>query len=120
MKKGWFCLVLWVSGVAAAGPYERCLETAGGATQPVLACMAQALKREDVRLNAAYRRMMAALPEPRRRALREVQRAWIRYRDLKCRFLYHPTSGSGGLQDQQQCLIDETRRRAGELEAGRP
>ncbi len=95
--------------------YDRCMEEAMG-TADVVACMEAEIGRQDRRLNENYRKAMKMLSKERRKVLRSVQRRWIRYRDAKCGFLYFSQSGSGGLEDMQQCLLIETIRRADELE----
>ncbi len=115
------CLFPFLQAAAAEGdgedPLARCLAESGGGRMPVLACMEAELGRRERRLDRILRRLETALPPGRRQALTAVQEAWLAYRERKCRFLYHPASGSGGLEDLQQCLLDETARRIGELEA---
>jgi len=59
---------------------------------------------------------MKSIQEFRKNKLKITQRAWIKYRDLKCSSYYHKESGSGGLGDQSTCLIYETIKRADELD----
>ena len=51
-------------------------------------CAAQEFHRADVRLNAAYKKLMKELDsEPQRqRKLQAAQRAWLAYRDAHCAF----------------------------------
>jgi len=51
-------------------------------------CAAQEFHRADVRLNAAYKKLMKELEsEPQRqRKLQAAQRAWLAYRDAHCAF----------------------------------
>ncbi len=118
-RRPWLPLLLAaLPALATPGPdpaLTRCLETAL-ATHDQLDCLRAAKAREDARLNRAYRAALARIEAERRPQLREVQRLWIRYRDARCRFFYHRYSGSSGLLDVEQCLLDETRRRADELE----
>ncbi len=80
------------------------------------ACIQEKLNKEDKKLNIAYKKAIKMIAPYRVFALREVQRAWIVYRDKKCDFFYHKESGSGGLSDALQCKLDETTRRTKELE----
>ncbi len=117
----WPLWLLLTSLPAQAGPaakdaeLDRCFEAAPS-THDQLACLRAATAREDARLNRAYRDALARIEAFRRPRLREVQRLWIRYRDARCHFFYHEHSGSSGLLDVEQCLREETRRRADELE----
>ncbi|MBF5066250.1 DUF1311 domain-containing protein, partial [Salmonella enterica subsp. enterica serovar Istanbul] len=48
--------------------------------------------------------------------LREVQLAWLKYRDLSCRFESSASAGgSAASLALQTCLADKTRQRADEL-----
>ena len=117
-KKVLLPLLLATCARAAEEPdYQDCIDESGGGTSLVSACMEKEYQRQEARLNSAWQQALTTLPPDRQQALREVQRAWIRYRELKCRFFHHPRAGSGGLLDMQFCLIEETRRRAGELAA---
>ena len=85
----------------------------------------------DDRLNTAYRALLAAetemLEEMRESgisvpdtvtALREMQRAWIPYRDAACWYEYSTWGGgSGGGPANAACLMRLTGRKALELEA---
>jgi len=62
-----------------------------GTHLPGVQCFAQARKRQDVQLHAAYRRALAALPasDPRddrrnRGQLVKAQKAWLSYRQAHC------------------------------------
>lgn len=85
----------------------------------------------DRRLNLAYRELLAAemammehRPETRVRApdavsaLREMQRAWISYRDAACWYEYTTWGGgTGGGPANAACLMQVTGRQALALEA---
>jgi len=77
--------------------------------------MSEELRQQDAILNKNYKMTMKSIQDFRRNKLRETQRAWIKYINLKCSSYYHKQSGSGGLEDDLQCRIEETVRRAGEL-----
>jgi len=58
-------------------------------------CAEEEFQAADRELNDAYGRLMAALnDEGRRDKLRSAQRAWIRFRDSKCR--YESADNEGG------------------------
>ncbi len=109
-------LLLLLPLVATADPgalSPDCATT--GANSVVSACLEKALQAQQARLEQALHQALKALPPPRRAELQRTQELWRQYRDAKCRLLYTPESGSGGLLDMQQCLLDETCRRTGEL-----
>ncbi|MDX9973945.1 MAG: lysozyme inhibitor LprI family protein, partial [FCB group bacterium] len=63
-------LVLWTAG-------------AFGQTQAELNVVAdEALKKADAELNAVYKEVMASLDDAGKAALKESQRAWMKYRDF--------------------------------------
>ncbi len=111
-------LLLWATGLQAQSvaplSYEQCQRQAFSSAD-FRHCMQQELKRVDGLLNRYYRQAMKTLQPFRRPELRRVQRLWIAYRDARCGFFNHAESGSGGVLDELQCLIDETARRAREL-----
>jgi len=94
--------------------YDRCVQNAQS-TADALACLDAEYRRQDEKLNAAYREARQRLQPFRRDTLRDVQRAWMAYRDAKCRFYRHKESGSGGALDAVQCLVDTTILRTVEL-----
>ncbi len=94
--------------------YEACMDASGGVTVEMLDCAEVELSWLNSRLNGHYGEAMAMLPADQRVALRDVQRAWIRYRDLDCGFLNDQTlAGTSGRLLQSACLIDKTRMRVG-------
>ncbi len=84
-------------------------------TADVIACAEDERMRLERKLIGTYDNVKASLPPSRQKALAKTQRAWHRYRDEKCRFLYDKTTGSGGLEDMQICFLNETKRRIREL-----
>ena len=95
--------------------YDLCLKNSTNRYN-YLECMNEELKYQDKILNENYKKTMKSLQEFRKSKLIITQRAWINYRDLKCTSYYHKESGLGGLEDQQSCLIQETIKRADELD----
>ena len=104
----------------------------GGTTIGSQFCLSRELEWWDARLNAAYRALMAAARrvdgENREsgfgnrpsvaRALREMERAWIRWRDGRCDFeasLWGAGTGAAGTR--LDCLMRLTGRQALYLES---
>ena len=71
----------------------------------------------DKELNKVYASYRTSLVDDRQRQdLREVQRAWIKYRDLSCRFeLSASKGGSSYPMGLAMCLADKTRVRMDEI-----
>jgi len=85
-------LASWMSSAGAVQGDTRALE----------------LKAADLRLNQAYRRVLASMTPADQKLLKEAQRQWIRYRDLDCRWAFR--------SEPEDCLISRTEARAVELE----
>ncbi len=66
--------------------YTRCLADANGMTYAIQSCQAEEEQRQEVRLNAAYKRAQRRISSERGREMREVQRLWLRYREENARF----------------------------------
>ena len=109
----WFFALFFAS--LAFGSYEECLHKARS-TLEVLQCQEREFQKVDRRLNQAYQRALLRLPPKKRRELRTIQRLWIRYKEAKCDYFYDAKSGRGGLEEKMECLIQESKRRAKELE----
>lgn len=79
-------------------------------------CAAKDLDREDARLNKNYRELQAKLDADRRTALRDVQVAWLKFRDLQCDFQAAQYEG-GSIYPMVRaaCLTDMTKQRNKDL-----
>ena len=75
-------------------------------------------KKADAHLNKVYRKVFNKLDESQKTDLKAAQNAWIRFRDLDCKF---QSSGSAGGSVQAMviagCLTDKTQTRTEELSA---
>ena len=93
--------------------HQKCIDQSDFSTSAMRECNFQEFDAQDGRLNGAYRRLMAILPEQSRQTLRETQRRWISYRDKKCNFVTE-THGPGtiAMLARDSCRIDETRLQA--------
>ena len=95
--------------------YSTCLKKTNGVTVEVLDCISAELKRQDVRLNENYNKLMSKLSGVRKKALVEAQRAWIKFRDADCGFYYDPEGGSSAHMASNECVLNATADRANEL-----
>ena len=96
--------------------YRDCIAQAA-ATSLASECLEKEYQLQARQLETTLRQALETLGDEGAPELLRVQKLWEAYRDAKCRFLHRPRTGSGGLLDMQQCLIDETIRRRNELEA---
>ena len=94
--------------------YSACMKTAES-TLAMNNCNGAEIKRQDSRLNSAYKKAMAGLEGPQQTQLREAQRAWIKYRDTNCKLYYSLTGGTIDQLNGAGCVLDMTKARADEL-----
>ncbi|TLP63455.1 MULTISPECIES: lysozyme inhibitor LprI family protein [Pseudomonas] len=95
--------------------YTQCMDNASS-TAAMGACIQAETQLQDARLNRVYAQLMAKLAGSQQKALREVQRSWISYRDGNCAFHGHLSDGSVRRIEGAVCLMDMTKDRAAELE----
>ena len=60
----------------------------------MLDCVGAEAKRQDKRLNDAYKKLMNELKRERKRQLQEAQRLWIKYIEVNCNFYLDPDGGT--------------------------
>jgi len=95
--------------------YSGCMDKSNGNTAGMTDCIAAETKRQDARLNENYKQLMSKLSAKRRNALREAQRAWVKFRDTNCSFYFDPDGGTAALLDGRDCFLQATANRAKEL-----
>ena len=113
-------LLLSTPAPAAAGSdmtqeYLTCMDKSKGVTAEMVDCMSAETARQDARLTENYKKLMAKLSAKRKKTLLEAQRAWIKFRDLNCRFYYDPDGGTAALLAGNDCFLQATADRAKEL-----
>ena len=96
--------------------FSICIDRSNGVTAEMLDCIGVETKRQDVRLNKAYKDVMASLTPARKKQLQEVQRVWIKYRDVNCNFYADPDGGTIATVNSNDCFMSATASRAKELE----
>ncbi len=81
-------------------------------------CWGKEYKAADARLNEAYRQFAAKLDEAEKVQLKNVQLAWLKYRDANCDFVADQYKG-GTMRPMIAaiCLADVTNNRTTELKA---
>lgn len=80
-------------------------------------CATQALNKADAELNQTYVQYRNRLDKAHQNQIRDVQLAWIKYRDLSCKYASSDTGGSAHGLALQTCLTDKTLERTRELKA---
>lgn len=81
-------------------------------------CALSALDAETAAINSVYNRYRARLTPIEKQRIKDVQLAWIRYKDLACAFEASVVEG-GSMQPyvMAQCLSEQTKARRLQLEA---
>ena len=113
-------LVLNTPALAAADSdmtqeYLTCMDKSKGVTSEMIDCMSAETARQDARLNANYKKLLAKLSAKRKKTLLDAQRAWIKFRDLNCEFYYDPDGGTAARLASNDCFLQATADRAKEL-----
>jgi uncharacterized protein YecT (DUF1311 family) len=96
--------------------FSACMDKADGVTQHMVECIDAEIKRQDARLNKAYKALVADLNPERKKQLLQAQRAWLKFRDTNCAFYYDPEGGTIARVQAVDCLMTMTANRATELE----
>lgn len=96
--------------------HAACMDKSGGTTLGMIECITTETQRQDVRLNKAYKALMAELTASRKAQLQDAQRAWIKYRDANCAFYDDPDGGTLARVNANGCMMNATAERARELE----
>lgn len=101
--------------VKLSSTFERCMDETSGVTASMRDCNYVETARQDARLNVAYKAAMATRGSAEQVALRNAQRAWIKFRDAKS----GEALAGGGTLDliiADGAYLRETALRADELE----
>jgi len=105
--------LLLFAAPAFAEDEETCPDAVS--TADIVECLTEAYEDWDARLNAAYRAAIEPLEGERRTQFRDVQRAWLAYRDASCGY-YRSGEGTIAAIEGNSCMVELTRTRAEELE----
>lgn len=122
MKKLMVTSSLLILGLQAAyadskvsNQYTICMNKAGN-TATMVQCVSNETARQDARLNKAYNGLISKQSKTRKQELQTAQRLWIKYRDANCKFYLDPNGGSIAQVKSANCVMNETLKRANELE----
>lgn len=97
-------------------PFNACMDKSGGVTSAMLDCIATETQLQEARLNKAYQAAMDHLSAPRKKQLRQAQRAWLSFRQANCQFYADPDGGTAATVISNDCYMSATASRAQELE----
>lgn len=80
-------------------------------------CSSQKLEESTKKINKVYNEYRKSLTDDEKKSLRDIQMAWIKYKDLRCKFSAAGYEG-GSMQGMvmTNCLADVTNQRLKELE----
>lgn len=78
-------------------------------------CYSDELKRQDAKLNEAYRHVQRNIPVEAKDALVKAQRSWISFRDSWCGYEVALPYAPGGEATRLACLVDLTAAQAKKL-----
>jgi uncharacterized protein YecT (DUF1311 family) len=92
----------------------RCIDAPGGSTTAGMnACLGRELAVWEERLNRAYRQALKGTSPKLAGAIRATQRAWLQWRDQRCRIpAFENEGGSIVGPETQSCRIDATAHQA--------
>lgn len=96
--------------------YKKCYNDPNWNTASLSICMGEEIDRQDALLNKSYKRMISFLSDDRKKALKDAQRAWIKYRDANCNWYNDPDGGTSAGISAQQCYLNMTVSRLTEMD----
>jgi len=96
--------------------FTDCLNSKTETDEAKVKCVVAETKRQEVRMDRAYKQAIAALePKPKVR-FQEAQRLWVKFRDAQCSFYSLLYVGIQGSSEAADCALTATTDRATELE----
>lgn len=96
--------------------YGECIKASGGVVPEMQACIEDEFDYQDARLNNVYRRLLERSEESKKIELESSQKQWLAERDSKCGW-DAGEEGQGQRIEANDCFLEMTAKRAGELEA---
>ena len=83
---GALLLLFFCVPASADEAYDKCVNASDGTNPAFSACGADWMKREDAKLNTAWKRVFAQLDGDAKAALLAEQRAWNAFKETSCKF----------------------------------
>lgn len=99
---------------ACVGVYANaCLEKSDDpSTYGMMACSSKETDVWEERLNRDYQKLMKEMKAEDKERLRDMQRAWIAFRDKKCGFHQREQEGTSVMPQNAYCYMEETGRQS--------
>lgn len=97
--------------------FAVCMDRAGAIDPEMRDCYSAEYKRQDKKLNDAYRALLGRLDPERKKELIEAQKLWLRYTEANCAFYWPKDGGTAERMAAQACAVYARRDRAIELES---
>ena len=94
--------------------YDECVSKAGTSMYGMVDCTKAELAYQDVRLNKAYKALMAKLPAKGQAKLKSDENIWIQYRDTHCPT--GPNDQNSPVGEYESCVLTKTAEQATYLE----
>lgn len=107
--------------VKASKPLEDCIGVFANAclekgedpsTYGMIACHGDEADVWDERLNRDYQTLMKTMKSPGKERVRDLERAWIAFRENKCAYREMKDNGMAGMIQNIHCYKEETGRQA--------
>jgi len=95
--------------------YDECVAKAGTSMSGMVDCTKAELAYQDVRLNKAYKALMAKLSPEGQAKLKKDENIWIQYRDTNCPM--GPSDANSPVGEYESCMLTKTADQATYLEA---
>ncbi len=113
-----YCLLILVSFGTAPGQGTKKVDPCANAQSQadMNDCWGREYKAADATLNQVYRQLISKLDDEEKAQLKEVESAWLKYRDANCNFVADQYKG-GTIRPMIDaiCLADMTKNRTAEL-----
>jgi uncharacterized protein YecT (DUF1311 family) len=110
--------LMLLTGVTTAGQKQKKADPCADAQSQaeMTQCAGKAYKAADAELNQVYQKLVAMLDDEEKAQLKDVETAWIKYRDANCAFVADQFKG-GTMRPMVYalCLADVTKNRTTEL-----
>jgi uncharacterized protein YecT (DUF1311 family) len=110
-------VALFVMSISVPGQKQKPKPCEDAQTQADMnICWGNEYKKADARLNQTYQQLVAMLDDDEKAQLKNVENAWIKYRDANCEFVADQYKG-GSIRPMIAaiCLADVTNNRTTEL-----
>jgi uncharacterized protein YecT (DUF1311 family) len=113
-----YCLLILVGFGTAPGQGTKTTDPCANAQSQadMNDCWGREYKAADATLNQVYRQLVAKLDDEEKTQLKEVESAWLKYRDANCEFVADEYKG-GTMRPMAYaiCLAEMTKNRTAEL-----